>query len=381
MNSKTKILAILLVSVSFCELNIVNASIFDKIMQKVEKAKDTATAVRNRALLAKDTIMAMKKDVMSAKDAFAHEIKNNLSGLSANAREAISKAKEIAGTTRKIKDEVSEMAKQSIFGDKKGDKTSDVKSIKNEQNEQEEQKKIATTSQQRTEGKNLVSSENSEENEAEETVAPDPDELAYSEEVIAKIDKLLPAKNVIEMLKCISFAGQTIADDDVPYLLERLKKFATEGIKKVLLSFSKSSLSLTAAMQILEGLKSHPQFISGLTFSGNALGDNGAVSVASNLDKFPMAKYLFFSDMGITGDGAVAILSTISEMSKKSDDGTSIQLIDLSHNNISDECLDTLLKCWGEIKNNKEMVLMLHGNPLKNTSSIDIPNNIKLVLK
>ena len=235
--------------------------------------------------------------------------------------------------------------------------------------------------QQQEETVDLVSSANYGKDEKEENIVEsDQDEATFSEEVIAKIDKLIPAKEVIDQLKIISFDGQIITNDDIPYLVERLKKFASEGIKKVSLSFRKSALSSNGAMQILEGLKTYPQFISGLTFSGNALGDEGAVSIASNLSNFPMLKYLFFSDMGITGDGAVAILSMIGNMSKN-DDGTSIQLIDLSNNQISDEYLDTLVKCWDEVKDNEEMTLMLQGNPFKTSVSIDVPSNIKLTLK
>ena len=65
----------------------------------------------------------------------------------------------------------------------------------------------------------------------------------------------------------------------------------------------------------------------------------------------------------------------------KNDERTSIQLIDLSNNKIKDEYLKTLVQSWNETKDNEQMMLMLHDNPFKNTVSIDIPSNIKLVLK
>lgn len=423
MNNKTKILSVLLVIVSFSDLSVVDASIFDRIMQKVEKAKETVTAAKDKVLSAKDKVLAMKDKAMSAKDKIAEmkdkvmsakekvvemkdkvlsekdkvvkETKDNFSELSSNAKDAMSKVKEIAGKTQKSNDKVSEISEQpSVSEVKENDKTADITGSAGEAKEKLEnnsehsestdvakntQDEPTTTAQQQGETK-LVSSENSETNETNKTDVSDKEEATFSEEVIAKVDKLIPAKDVIAQLKIISFDEQAITDEDIPYLVERLKKLASEGIKKVSLSFRKSSLSLNGAMQILEGLKTYPQFVGGLTFSGNALGDEGAVSIASNLSNFPMLKYLFFSDMGITGDGAVAILSMIGKMSKNGE-GTSIQLIDLSNNQISDEHLDPLVKCWNEVKDNGEMTLMLQGNSFKNTVSLDIPSNVKLVLK
>ena len=62
--------------------------------------------------------------------------------------------------------------------------------------------------------------------------------------------------------------------------------------------------------------------------------------------------------MEISGDGAVAILSMIGKI-LKNDDEISIQLIDLSNNNLNKEYLDTIIKFWNEVKNNEEMTLML----------------------
>ena len=393
MNNKTKILSVLLVIVSFSDLSVVDASIFDRIMQKVEKAKETVTAAKDKVLSAKDKVLAMKDKAMSAKDKIAEmkdkvmsakekvvemkdkvlsekdkvvkETKDNFSELSSNAKDAMSKVKEIAGKTQKSNDKVSEISEQpSVSEVKENDKTADITGSAGEAKEKLEnnsehsestdvakntQDEPTTTAQQQGETK-LVSSENSETNETNKTDVSDKEEAVFSEEVIAKVDKLIPAKDVIAQLKIISFDEQA------------------------------SSLSLNGAMQILEGLKTYPQFVGGLTFSGNALGDEGAVSIASNLSNFPMLKYLFFSDMGITGDGAVAILSMIGKMSKNGE-GTSIQLIDLSNNQISDEHLDPLVKCWNEVKDNGEMTLMLQGNSFKNTVSLDIPSNVKLVLK
>lgn len=387
MNSKTKILAILLVSISFCDLNIVHAStsLFSRIMQKVEKAKDTVTsaknkvlAVKDKAMSAKDQIMSVKDKVMTVKDLIMQGKKGGLSGLAANAKEAMSKVGEIVKDAKGAKDKVVEIAKQLKTSETKvSDKISDATDKVNKENETD---KIATTTPEQAEAVKLISSENSDESEVPNAVTPEQEETVFSEEVIAKIDKLMPSKESIDQLKSISFDGMPITDEDVPYLIERLKKFASEGIKKILLSFRKTSISLNGAMQILEGLKSYPQFVSGLTFSGNALGDEGALSIASNLSNFPMLKYLFFSDMGISGDGAVAIISMINQMSKN-DERTSIQLIDLSNNKIKDEYLKTLVQSWNETKDNEQMMLMLHDNPFKNTVSIDIPSNIKLVLK
>ena len=340
----------------------------------------------------------MKDKAVSEKDKLVQDAKDSFAGLSAQkkvaeSKDAEPKAEEISGEAEDPKGKISEIAEKLNISedkvneivsmvDKVEDKTSDSTDTVNDVSDKlvEQSEQNASTAQKQEETVKLVSSENSETSESENVAEPVQDEAVFSEEVIAKMDKLIPAKEVIDQLKIISFDGQAITDADIPYLVERLKKLASEGIKKVSLSFRRSSLSLNGAMKILEGLKAHPQFVSGLTFSGNALGDEGAVSIASNLSNFPMLKYLFFSDMGISGDGAVAILSMISQMAKN-DDGTSIQLIDLSNNQINDEHLDTLVKCWNEIKDNEQMTLMLQGNPFKNTVQIDIPNNIKLVLK
>ena len=358
----------------------------DKAVAMKDKAmemKDKVMEMKDKAVAAKDKVVAMKDEALLVKDKFLQETRNNISGLASNAKDAMSKVKAISGETQKPHGHVSEVAdNQSISEDSDSIDSAESTNAINENLENTyEQDESAIAEQQQEETVDLVSSANYGKDEKEENIVEsDQDEATFSEEVIAKIDKLIPAKEVIDQLKIISFDGQIITNDDIPYLVERLKKFASEGIKKVSLSFRKSALSSNGAMQILEGLKTYPQFISGLTFSGNALGDEGAVSIASNLSNFPMLKYLFFSDMGITGDGAVAILSMIGNMSKN-DDGTSIQLIDLSNNQISDEYLDTLVKCWDEVKDNEEMTLMLQGNPFKTSVSIDVPSNIKLTLK
>ena len=414
MNSRARILAILLVSISFCDVNIVNASIFDRILRKVEqagnevasaqdkivsvrnkardavasaqnkvmevrnKARDAVslaqnkvmeardkaiatkdkvvTTVKDQARLAKDKLMDVKDQAIATKDRIVQEAKKGVSRLSEQVTDTMSKVGEIAQEAQRTTDQVLAIAGNvNIPGDQVT-----VAGIADSVAETNGQEETATTDQ--------------------DDVIQDQDEQVFPEEVIAKIDKLMPSKEAIDQLKSISFDGMPITDEDIPYLIERLKKFASEGIKKILLSFRKTSISLNGAMQILEGLKSYPQFVSGLTFSGNALGDEGALSIASNLSNFPMLKYLFFSDMGISGDGAVAIISMINQMSKN-DERTSIQLIDLSNNKIKDEYLKTLVQSWNETKDNEQMMLMLHDNPFKNTVSIDIPSNIKLVLK
>lgn len=359
MTSKAKILAILLTGVVFCEFSFADASIFDRIKEKVA-----------------DT----KSKVMSAKD--------KLAGISSKAQKALTKVGEVAEKVQENKDKFAKLAGKFKISDSKvdklfsmvdnvKDKTSAIsnKLVKVSEKLGNKSEEIASkkTTETTAEQPGLENSENLENADANE-------EKIFPTSVVAKIDKLIPSKDIVEQQRSISFEKQTLSDDDIPYLIDRLTKFASEDVKKVYLSFRECSLSLGGALKILGSLKSYPQFVKGLIFSGNKLGDEGAISIISSLSNFPMLNYIFMSDMGISGDGAVAIISVINKMSQRSE-GTGLQLIDLSHNRISDEHIKQITSNWQDTKNSENIVLMLQGNPFKAKFPGDVPTGIHLELK
>lgn len=356
MNSRTKVLAILLTSIGFCEFSIADASIFDRIKAKVSDAKSK---------------------VMSAKD--------KLAKISSKAQNALTKVGEVAGKVQENKDKFAKIAGKLKISDSKvnkffsmvnnvKDKTSAISDKLVKVNEKLGNKSAEAASEKTTdtmvEQPGLANIEDAEVNEEE----------IFPTSVVAKIDKLIPSKDVVEQQRSISFEKQTLSDDDIPYLIDRLTKFASENVKKVYLSFRECSLSLDGTLKILEGLKAYPQFVKGLIFSGNKLGDEGAISIISSLSSFPMLNYVFMSDMGISGDGAVAIISVINKMSQR-DEGVGLQLIDLSHNRISDEHIKQIASNWQDTKNSENIALMLQGNPFKSKFPDDIPAGIHLELK
>ena len=110
-----------------------------------------------------------------------------------------------------------------------------------------------------------------------------------------------------------------MTDDDIPYLTKRLSDLVENGVKKVFLILSNNSLTIKGVTILLDGLKTCPQFIRGISFSGNPIGDEGAVLLVSNLENMPLLKYICLSGTGLTGDGALALIVAMSKLANSDD--------------------------------------------------------------
>ncbi len=195
----------------------------------------------------------------------------------------------------------------------------------------------------------------------------------YPEEVIQKIDAIIP--NDIDKSKNLEISDLTI--EDVQYLADRLTSLAKEGTKKLSLSLKGDKINSDAVLMLLNSLTENHQLLGSVAVSGVQLGDNGVIALAANLENFPGLKYLCLADTGLTGSGAISLLQVISQISQKSDDGTNIQLVDLSHNQISNEFLEVIQKEWESIKGISNSCLKMDDNQI--TQSIpDLSNSIYL---
>ena len=337
----TTVLCGLAISVGSCA----QASIFDSLKKKASGVAKKATSI-----------------VSTAKDKAAT--------LSAKAKNVTEKASQVAEKAKGSKDSVVNIAEKVGIFNEKMNKAFTVLDKANQ--------KVSAASKKIDEGKQKLGITEQNEaleatNETEETAGE------FSKEVMNKIDNLFPSEDEFKKLRNISLEGQSISDKEVPYLTEKLSKLAETGSKKISLSFKGCEISLDSIQQLLDSLKSYPQFIGSLNFSGTSLGDSGAVSIASNFSNFPMLKYVYFANMGISGNGAVAIVSVLSQQAQN--DSSNLQLIDLSNNAITEEHVGTLVESWNTIKGHENVVMLLHDNPTSSAADQNVPDNIKLNLK
>ena len=335
---KKRVLMTVLFGVAISAGSYAQASIFDSLKNKASGVAKKATSI-----------------VSTAKD---------------KAATLSSKAKNVAEKVQGSKDIVLKIAEKVGISNEKMNKAFTVLDKANQ--------KVSDASKKIDEGNQKLGI--TEQNEALET-PNETEETAgeFSKEVMNKIDNLFPSEDEFKKLRNISLEGQSISDKEMPYLTEKLSKLAETGSKKISLSFKGCEISLDSIQQLLDSLKSYPQFIGSLNFSGTSLGDSGAVSIASNFSNFPMLKYVYFSNMGISGNGAVAIVSVLSQQAQN--DSSNLQLIDLSNNAITEEHVGTLVESWNTIKGHENVVMLLHDNPTSSAADQNVPDNIKLNLK
>ena len=364
MNRIAKFLTLLVVSISFCEMSTVDASIFDKIKTKISKTKDKAKekikSVRNTV----SKVSSKVKTVATKAGQIAKKIQDNkekIAGFAGAVGISNEKMQKVLSIADKVKDKSGTISQ----------KIDNLKLIKEEEKKEEDKK----------EGEGTPTDEVShDETSPDDTQTGDEAEEKFPEEVISKIDKMFSSKEEIEKLKKISFEGYTIEEQDIPYLSKKMLLLAKEGLKKIALSFHGCTISSKNIIALLDNIKSQPQFIYSMNLSGNSIGDDGAIAIASILDCFPMLKYIFMPNSDISGVGAVNLLSVCAKLSQ-GDGGTSLQLIDMSNNKITDEFVKSIIDNCKIIKEKNDLTIMLHDNLLQNTQAIDTPYNIKLALK
>ena len=362
MNRVARFLALLIVSISFCEISNVDASIFDKIKTKMDSAKEKIKSVKKNV----SKISSKVKTVATKAGEIAKKIQDNketIAGFAGAVGISDEKMNKIFSVADNVKDK-SETITNKI--DELGLIKEDEEDKKEEDNKEEDNKEGTETP--------------TDETSTDSPVIEDENEEKFPEEVISKIDKLLSSKEEIEKLRKISFEGQTLEEKDIPYLSKKMLFLAKEGLKKISLSFHGCTISSKDIVKLLGNLKSQPQFINSMNFSGNSIGDDGAIAIASILDCFPMLKYIFLPNSGISGVGAVSLLSVVAKLSQ-GDGGTSLQLIDISNNKITDEFLKPVIDNCKIIKEKNDLTIMLHDNLIQNSQTTDTPYNIKLALK
>ncbi len=336
-------LATLLCCIGSIMVDSSNASLFDNIKKKASSAVQKASGVVKNA-------------------------RSKASSISSKAKSAMSKASGLAEKVQGAKGFVSGLAgKVGISEDKVNSAFSVVDNAK---------QKMLNVSEKIDEGAKKLNLQ--EETEAAEEPQKGDNGVAPSQDVIKKMESLFPPLDVLGKLKSISFEGQRITDEEVQYLIEKFSSIASEGIKKISFSFRGCEISYASLAKLLDALKAYPQLVSSFCFSSTTLGDDGALSIASSLGNFPMLKYVFFSDMGISGNGAIAIISVLAKLSQGG--GSNLQLVDLSNNAISDEYLETIRDTWKAVKDSENTLLMLQDNHVKDLNVQNMPDNIKLKL-
>ena len=214
------------------------------------------------------------------------------------------------------------------------------------------------------------------ESQGEQTVV---DEPAYSEEVIKKIDDLIPSVESLEQDKYLKIEDQQFSEEEMKYFVERLKGLASQQITKLSLILNRCNLSENDIDAILTTLDAFNQLLSVLCLTGNNIGDEGVRYIAAHLKELIMLNGLILSNTGLTGAGAAELLSQLAILARNRN-GTNIQVIDLSNNDITDDFLKLIIQKAEEIRKYQEVVILLHDNPITNPENLVVPSYIRLKL-
>ena len=340
MKIKTSVLSVILFTFGVCAVTDANAGIFDKLDRGVTKVIGKA---KHGVKTAGDKLSGFEKKASNVANQGVKKLNKGINTAVDKGKElrtqAVSTGKKIVTQAQDVKTTIKENARNNLSN------------IKGQLENLEEHA-----------AKEFVGAV--EQNEETDVQLPDGTaEVVYPEEVVEKIDALLPDVDTIRVTKTINLSESNLTDDDIQYLIKRLSDLATDGVKKVFLLLRSNSLTIKGVTELLDGLKPHPQFLKGISLSSNPIGDEGAVSLASYLEYMPMLKYIYLSDTGITGDAALALIGVMSKLSN-SDDGSNLRLVDLSHNKIEETYLDPIVTNWKSAKNSQDIVLRLQDNPV-----------------